>query len=101
MEACYDFMYINLFKFEVCGVSLQTFQETILRNIESYLNDNTEVCELDVNVFHHLIDPLTIQWEELFFKPRDPQLFVDRKNIDLLLKNRSLLYFINGLIDIV
>ena len=100
MEACYDFMYINLFKFEVCGVSLQTFQETILRNIESYLNDNTEVCELDVNVFHHLIDPLTIQWEELFFKPRDPQLFVDKKNIDLLLKNKSLLYFINGLIDI-
>lgn len=86
MEDHYHHIFNSLFDFHDVEVSSSTFKEILENNVDPYLDDSTEIPELHLNIFNHMIDPFKVTWGENCFKSKDSANSLNTDNVDFLLK---------------
>ncbi|KAL6937172.1 hypothetical protein ACO0OL_001733 [Hanseniaspora opuntiae] len=100
MEDHYHHIFNSLFDFHDVEVSSSRFKEILENNVDPYLDDSTEIPELHLNIFNHMIDPFKVTWGENCFKSKESANSLNTDNVDFLLKSSSLLFFINSIIEL-
>lgn len=100
MEDHYYHIFNFLFDFHDDKLSSSTFKKVLENNVEPYLDDAAEIPELHLNIFNHMIEPFKVTWGETCFKVRDSKNLFNVEDFDFLFKSSSLLYFLNGIIEL-
>lgn len=100
MENHYDHIFYALFDFHDDELSTRTFKGVLENIVEPYFDETTEIPELSLSIFNHMIDPFVVSWERTCFKTKVFDTLLNTYDIKFLLKSNSLLLFINNSIEL-